>query len=120
MAHVQPAKTYGLVLTASTLKGDKVVNHTGEDLGKIEEIMLDLDHGRIAFAVLFLGMGDKLFAIPWQAFAVDTAQKRLILNTQKELLEKATGFDKDKWPNMADPAWGTTVYGYYGYKPYWD
>jgi len=60
MAHVQPAKTYGLVLTASTLKGDKVVNHTGEDLGKIEEIMLDLDHGRIAYAVLsfggFLGM----------------------------------------------------------------
>jgi sporulation protein YlmC with PRC-barrel domain len=48
MAHVQPAKTYGLVLTASTLKGDKVVNHKGEDLGKIEEIMLDLDHGRIA------------------------------------------------------------------------
>ena len=124
IAAIQPAKTYGLVLTASTLKGDKVVNHKGEDLGKIEEIMLDLDHGRIAYAVLsfggFLGMGDKLFAIPWQAFAVDTAQKRLILNAKKELLEKATGFDKDKWPNMADPTWGSTVYGYYGYKPYWD
>src|ERR1019366_7241616 len=39
MAHIEPAKTYGLVLTASTLKGDKVVNHKGEDLGKIEEIM---------------------------------------------------------------------------------
>ena len=106
MTQIQPAKTYGLVLTASTLKGDKVVNHKGEDLGKIEEIMLDLDHGRIAYAVLsfggFLGMGDKLFAIPWQAFAVDTAQKRLILNTKKELLEKATGFDKSNWPNMAD------------------
>ena len=123
MAHVQPTKTYGLVLTASTLKGDKVVNHKGEDLGKIEEIMIDLDHGRIAFAVLsfggFLGMGDKLFAIPWQAFAVDTAKKRLILNTKKELLEKAPGFDKDKWPNMADPVLGTQLYGYYGFKPYW-
>ena len=72
-AAIQPAKTYGLVLTASTLKGDKVVNHKGEDLGKIEEIMLDLDDGRSGYAVLsfggFLGMGDKLFAIPWQAFA---------------------------------------------------
>ena len=71
MAHVQPAKTYGLVLSASSLKGDNVVNHQGEDLGKIEEIMIDLDRGRIAFAVLsfggFLGMGDKLFAIPWEA-----------------------------------------------------
>ena len=112
------------MLSASTLKGDKVVNHQGEDLGKIEELMVDLDHGRIAYAVLsfggFLGMGDKLFAIPWQAFSVDTAQKRLILNAKKELLEKATGFDKSNWPNMGDPAWGSTLYGYYGYKPYWD
>jgi sporulation protein YlmC with PRC-barrel domain len=121
---IQPAKTYGLVLSASSLKGDNVVNYQGEDLGKIEEIMIDLDRGRIAFAVLsfggFLGMGDKLFAIPWQAFSVDTVQKRLVLNTKKELLEKATGFDKSNWPNMADPTWGSTVYGYYGYKPYWD
>ena len=123
-AAIQPAKTYGLVLSASSLKGDTVVNHQGEALGKIEEIMIDLDRGRIAFAVLsfggFLGMGDKLFAIPWQAFSVDTVQKRLVLNTKKELLEKATGFDKSNWPNMADPTWGSTVYGYYGYKPYWD
>ena len=124
MTQMQPKKTFGIVLSASTLKGDKVVNHQGEDLGKIEELMVDLDRGRIAYAVLsfggFLGMGDKLFAIPWQAFAVDTAQKRLILNTKKELLEKATGFDKSNWPNMADPAWGSTLYKYYGYKPYWD
>jgi sporulation protein YlmC with PRC-barrel domain len=123
-AAIQPAKTYGLVLSASSLKGDNVVNHQGEALGKIEEIMIDLDRGRIAFAVLsfggFLGMGDKLFAIPWQAFSVDTVQKRLVLNTKKELLEKATGFDNSNWPNMADPTWGSTVYGYYGYKPYWD
>src|ERR1035437_5707837 len=91
-AAIQPAKTYGLVLSASSLKGDNVVNHQGEDLGKIEEIMIDLDRGRIAFAVLsfggFLGMGDKLFAIPWQAFSVDTVQKRLVLNTKKELLKR--------------------------------
>jgi sporulation protein YlmC with PRC-barrel domain len=41
-ATIQPAKTYGLVLSASSLKGDNVVNHQGEDLGKIEEIMIDL------------------------------------------------------------------------------
>ena len=121
MTQMQPKKTFGLVLSASTLKGDKVVNHQGEDLGKIEELMVDLDHGRIAYAVLsfggFLGMGDKLFAIPWQAFSVDTVQKRLILNAKKELLEKATGFDKSNWPNMADPAWGSKLYGYYGYSP---
>jgi len=124
MTQKQPTKTFGLVLSASTLKGDKVVNHQGEDLGKIEELMIDLDRGRIAYAVLsfggFLGMGDKLFAIPWQAFGVDTDGKRLVLKADKELLKKAPGFDKSNWPNMADPAWGSKLYGYYGYKPYWD
>ncbi|MCO5381646.1 MAG: PRC-barrel domain-containing protein [Methanosarcina barkeri] len=56
-------------LSASTIKGDKVVNRAGEDLGKIEELMIDLEDGRVAYAVLsfggFLGMGNKLFAIPW-------------------------------------------------------
>jgi sporulation protein YlmC with PRC-barrel domain len=124
MTQVQTTKTFGRVLSASTLKGEKVVNHQGKDLGNIEELMIDLDRGRIAYAVLsfggFLGMGDKLFAIPWSAFGVDTSGKKLVLNADKELLKKATGFDKSNWPDMADPTWGTNVYKYYGYKPYWD
>src|ERR1019366_5018246 len=68
------------VLAADTLTGDKVVNRQKEDLGKIEHLMIDLANGRIAYAVLsfggFLGMGDKLFAIPWSALKVDTARGR--------------------------------------------
>jgi len=124
MAQVQPARTSRRVLSASTLKGDKVVNLQGEDLGSIEEIMIDLERGRVAYAVLsfggFLGMGDKLFAIPWEALTVDTSEKRLVLNVDKELLKRAPGFDKSNWPDMTDRAWGTELYGYYGYKPYWD
>ncbi len=120
---VQVEKTLGVVLSGSSLKGDRVVNYQGEDLGKIEEIMIDLDRGRVAYAVLsfggFLGVGDKLFAIPWQAFSVDTTKKLLILNADKALLEKAPGFDKNNWPDMADLSLGSTLYGYYGYKPYW-
>lgn len=63
------AKGYRRVLSASTLTSDRVVNARGEDIGKIDEIMIDIPTGRIAYAVLsfggFLGMGDKLFAIPW-------------------------------------------------------
>ena len=91
---VVPAdKTLGLVLSGSSLKGGRVVNYKGEDLGKIEEIIIDLDRARVAYAVLsfggFLGLGDKLFAIPWQAITVDTIKKQLILNVDKALLEKA-------------------------------
>jgi sporulation protein YlmC with PRC-barrel domain len=90
-------------LPASTIKGDKVVNTVGEDLGKIEELMIDLPHGRIAYAALsfggFLGIGNKLFAIPWGALSLRPYEHAFNLDIDKEILEKAEGFDKDKWPN---------------------
>jgi hypothetical protein len=55
------------ILAADTLTGDKVVNRQKENLGTIEHLMIDVETGRVAYAVLsfgsFLGMGDKLFAI---------------------------------------------------------
>ena len=112
------------VLAASTLTGNKVVNVQNEDLGTIEDLMIDIESGRIAYAVLsfggFLGLGDKLFAIPWSALKLDAVEKRFVLNVSKELLEEAPGFDKRNWPDMSDPAWGVQIYTYYGYKPYWD
>jgi len=106
------------VLAADTLTGDKVVNLQKEDLGKIEHLMIDLESGRIAYAVLsfggFLGLG------AWSALSVDTVEHRFILNVDKELLKAAPGFDKEHWPNMADHAWGAKVYTYYGAKPYWN
>lgn len=112
------------VLSANTLEGDAVVNAAGEDLGKIEEIMLDVSSGRIAYAVLsfggFLGLGDKLFAIPWEALQLDQRNERFILNVDREALENAPGFDKAHWPEFTDRAWGVEIYEHYGYEPYWD
>ena len=112
------------VMSASTLDGDKVVNAVGEDLGKIEDIMLDVGSGRIAYAVLsfggFLGMGDKLFAVPWSALTLDTDDKCFVLDVPKERLEKAPGFDKDHWPSMADRTWASEVHAYYEVSPYWE
>jgi sporulation protein YlmC with PRC-barrel domain len=111
------------VLAADTLTGDKVVNRQQEDLGTIEHLMIDMEKGRVAYAVLsfggFLGMGDKLFAIPWSALAIDTNEKQFILDVDKDLLKGAPGFDKRHWPDMADHAWGTDVASFYGAKPYW-
>jgi len=111
------------VLSAETLTGDRVRNTVGEDLGKIEEIMIDIPGGRVAYAVLsfggFLGMGDKLFAVPWDALTVDEEEHEFILNVDKATLEQAPGFDKDNWPDMADPTWGSEIYSYYGSTPYW-
>ncbi len=112
-----------LFLTAKKINGDKVINMAGEHLGKIEDLMIDLENGRVAYAVLsfggFLGMGNKLFAIPWRAIELKLYEHTLIitLNVDKEVLKKAEGFDKDKLPLTHEELF--KVYNHYGYEPYW-
>jgi len=112
------------VLGASTLQGDSVLNLVGDDLGHIEEIMLDIKRGQIAYAVLsfggILGVGNKLFAVPWSALVLDADRECFILDIPKERLETAPGFDKDQWPSMADPRWQGEIDHYYGARPYWE
>jgi sporulation protein YlmC with PRC-barrel domain len=110
------------LMGADTLIGNDVYNHKDEDLGDIKEIMLDMSSGQVAYAVLsfgsFLGMGEKLFAVPWSALTLDTINKRFILNVEKERLKSAPGFDKDDWPDMADQSWSQDIHAYYGTRPH--
>jgi sporulation protein YlmC with PRC-barrel domain len=119
-----PDKRYRRVLAAGTLTGDSVRNSAGEDLGKLDEIMIDIPTGRVAYAVLSFGgilrMGNKLFAVPWSALRVDEDQKCFVLDMDKTRLENAPGFDKNNWPDMADTSWGSEVFRYYGVTPYWE
>ena len=109
------------VLSAGTLIGDRVINPQGENLGKVEEIMLNLEEGCVSYVVLsfggIMGLGDKLFAVPWDVLKLDTEEKAFILSVDKEKLRKAPGFDKNNWPDHADTQWLNTIYSYYGSKP---
>lgn len=108
------------LMGADTLVGDDVCNLKGEVLGDIKEIMLNMSSGKVSYAVLsfsgFLGIGEKLFAIPWSALRLDTVNKRFELNVEKDRLEDAPGFNKNDWPDMADPAWVAEIDTYYGVK----
>jgi len=111
------AGEYRRVLSAASVTGHRVRNRAGEDLGKVEEIMLDVPTGRVAYAVIsfggFLGIGDKLFAVPWRALALNERDHEFLLNIDRRRLEEAPGFDRDNWPNMADPDWGAQVDNFY-------
>jgi sporulation protein YlmC with PRC-barrel domain len=112
------------VMAASSLEGDKVMCSDGKEVGKIKEIMLDVFSGRIAYAVMsvggFLGIGDKLLAIPWNALTLDTDRKCFQLSVPSEAVKNAPGFDKDHWPSMADVTWASELHNYYGRAPYWN
>lgn len=119
--HVGPGPE---VMAADTLTGNNVVNKVGQDLGEIEHIMLDVPNGRIAYAVLsfggFLGLGEKLFAIPWHVLKLDVTNKCFIFDIDADKLKNAPGFDKAQWPSMADESWARSVHSYYSTRPYWD
>ncbi|AJI46190.1 PRC-barrel domain-containing protein [Francisella tularensis subsp. novicida] len=107
-----------LILSATTLIGDDVVNYNGENLGEVKEIMLDTNTGEVAYVVVsfggFLGMGDKLFAVPMTAFEIDTANKQFKLDKSKEELKQAPGFDKNNWPETNSEYWiGNLIRDFY-------
>lgn len=111
------------IMAADTLIGNDVYNPANEKLGSIQDIMLDVPHGRVAYAVLshggVLGVGDKLYAIPWSALVLDTDRKCFVLDVAKDRLKNAEGFDKDHWPSMGEKQWAQELYDYYDQPPYW-
>ncbi|KAB0661958.1 PRC-barrel domain-containing protein [Burkholderia diffusa] len=111
------------VMEADTLKGNKLFTSDRLEIGKISDIMLDVRSGRVAYAVLssggFLGIGGKLYAIPWSALTLDTDEKCFRLDVTADHVKNAPAFDKDHWPSMADEQWGSSLHKFYNRQPYW-
>src|SRR6185295_20340683 len=112
------------LVKGNTFIGADVRNLQGENLGDIKDIVIDRASGRIVYAVVsfggFLGLGEKLFAVPWSAFSQSTEHKdTFVLAIDKERLKNAPGFDHNNWPQMASREWVSNLYTYYDVAPYW-
>ncbi len=92
------------VLSATSLIGEAVRTPEGEHLGKIKDVMIDLNTGNVAYVVLsvLLGFQEKLFALPWAVLVIDMEYRCMLLNVEKGWFEEAAGFDEDNWPQIAD------------------
>ncbi len=106
------------LMGAETVIGNRVLSHTGETLGEIKEIMLDVATGRVGYAVLsfrtYLGFGEKLFAVPWAMLRLDPMQKCFVMDVAAKKLKQAPGFDKGQWPDMKDVDWEKSLHSFYG------
>jgi sporulation protein YlmC with PRC-barrel domain len=104
---------------ASEVKGSKVINAKEENLGKIEEVMLDVEYGKIAYVVIsfsgWLGSNNKLFAVPWES--LEHNRDEYILRVDKSVFEKAEGLDEGAW--TLDHNKLLAVYDRCGIQPYW-
>lgn len=110
---------------ANDVVGMTIKNPQNEDLGKIENLAIDADTGRIMYAIVqfggFLGLGEKLAPVPWTVLTPAGDYKHFVLNIDKDQLKTAPGtFEKSKWPNLNDPEWGREVYKFYNQTPYWE
>lgn len=117
--------TNHLILSSTSVEGTNVRNLADEKLGDIKDIMLDIDSGRIVYAVLavsegFLGLDSKYFAIPWQALRFDTDREIALLDISKERLKDSPGFDKDNWPATPQREFVDEVHTFYGYDPFYN
>ena len=121
--HKIDKKTEGTALRVTKVRGMTVRNASGKDLGEIKDLMLDMgEHGHVRYAALsfggFLGMGDKLFAVPWRALEfrhdADKNKSFVVFDVSQEKLKNAPGFDKNHWPDAADRAWMEAVDKHYG------
>lgn len=109
------------VVACSALAGELVVNRDDVELGTLEHFMIDVAQGRIAYGVLsrggVMGLGARLFAVPWKALALDAERKCFVLDVAVERLRQAPGFDREHWPSMADPAFARAVDDFYQRRP---
>jgi hypothetical protein len=108
------------VWTAGSLTGARVRNANGEDLGKIEEILVDTVSGRVAYALIafggVMGIGEKLYAVPWDAFT-GARDGEVVIDADRERLERSARFDPIRWQDPADPVWIAHLDDFYGAVP---
>jgi len=121
---MSPSATFSMSpVKASNVIGTKVVNARDESLGDIKELVIEPRTGRLVYAVVafggFLGLGEKLFAIPFGAFAYNADKNAYVLNVPQERLKDAPGFDAAHWPAM-DEKWSRELHIYYDSAPYWE
>jgi sporulation protein YlmC with PRC-barrel domain len=116
----QNSKLISTTFRADKLKGMKVRNREGEDLGSIEDMVIDMASHQVRYAALsyggFLGVGDKLFAVPIEALKIrhDGDKAYFVVDIDKETLKNAPGFSKNAWPDFADKDFVATMEKHFG------
>jgi sporulation protein YlmC with PRC-barrel domain len=109
------------VWLASALARERVRNRAGEIIGTIEDIVVNPASGVIEYAIVSLdelGGRNRLFTIPWSSMSLSPSGDYVLLQMDRDRLARAPSFDRDRWPDLSDPAWRRNIHDYYGAPAY--
>src|SRR5215213_7934862 len=118
-ANAEPDKKAGMAkqVSANEVIGMKVKNTQDEDLGKVSDLILDLNSGQAPFAVIShggtFGAGRNKTAVPFQSLQCSPDGKSLTLNATKDQLRAASKTPSGQWAGVRDAEWAQSVDGYY-------
>ena len=122
MSDLNTDETHRLI-SADKVKGTVVYNSSGDKLGTVENVMIDKQSGKVAYAVMsfggFLGIGERYHPLPWSTLDYDVQQDGYCVPMSKEVLEKAPTYAAGDKIDMSDRRWGEQVHRYYNVDPYW-
>lgn len=115
--NAQRASVQQQLYRGSKIIGAVVRDRADRKIGVIRDLMLDERRGEIAYVVVsfgdVMGSGRKYHAIPWQALDPSDDGRFYVLGADRDTIVMAPGFDKAKWPDMADRKWSDEVDHYW-------
>jgi sporulation protein YlmC with PRC-barrel domain len=89
---------------AQNLIGRDVVGPTGDQIGEVNDLLMDPQSGRIQEVIIayggFLGLGERLVAVPWSEVQFSTDGETIIAPMTEEQLETAEAWDDRGNPNL--------------------
>jgi len=111
-------------IPSNRLERYDLVNEKGQDLGQVQNFVVDMLTGRVAFVIVafggMLGISDKWFAMPWDIMVWSPEKRKFIVDMPQKILETAPGMNKGKWMEEINSDWLAKCYLHYGLAPYWD
>jgi len=111
-------------LRLSKLFGTDIRNLQGENLGKLDNVMIDVNQGKLAYGIVairggFLGMNKDFAAVPWSALNWTAERGIARLDVDRQTLA-SIAFDKNHFPNLADPQYSRQLFERFHVTPYWE
>ena len=113
------------LIAADKVAGTNIYNSNGDNLGEVEDVMIDKISGKVAYAVVtfggFLGIGADRRALPWGILRYDTNQSGYVVNAAVDKLKNAPNtLEDDFGSNYGNREWNSRLYSHFGMPPYWE